>query len=143
MWTSLTNISIACEIVDVVCAECTLMCVRTFIAIYISRTYISHTFSFLLIFTTSFQVATHIFDTTVVNVSIDTNYIISRQGTSVSPVEPFAFIYGTIDNSLQALQREINNLFVESKFCFNILLLNSLNIETLQIEFFFYSYICN
>ncbi|XP_030937465.1 uncharacterized protein LOC115962726 [Quercus lobata] len=37
----------------------------------------------------------HIFDTTVVNVSIDTNYIISRQGTSVSPVEPFAFIYVT------------------------------------------------
>ena len=82
------------------------VCVRTFTAIYISGTYISHTIYFLLIFTLSFQVATYIFDTTVVNVSIDTDYIISRRGTSVSPVEPFAFIYGMIDISLQALQRE-------------------------------------
>ncbi|KAK9995585.1 hypothetical protein SO802_020271 [Lithocarpus litseifolius] len=39
-----------------------------------------------------FKVATYIFDTTVVIVSFDTNSIISRQGTSVSPVEPIAFI---------------------------------------------------
>ena len=38
-------------------------------------------------------------------------------------------------------KEKINNLFVESKFSFNIQLFNSLNIETLQIEFFFYSYI--
>ena len=117
--------------------------VRTFIAIYISRTYISHIPFISYSFSLSFQVAAYIFDTTVVNVSIDTTSIISRQGTPFFPVEPFTFIYGTIDNSLQVLQRENNNLFVESKFCFNILLLNSLNIETLQIEFFFYSYICN
>ena len=99
--------AIACEIVDVVCIECTLMCVQNiYCYLYLQDLYFSYTFYFLLIFTLSFQVATYIFDTTVVNVSIDTNSIISRQGTSVSPVEPFAFIYGTIDNSLQALQRE-------------------------------------
>ncbi|XP_075663392.1 uncharacterized protein LOC142632968 [Castanea sativa] len=40
-----------------------------------------------------FKVATYINDTIVVYVSIDTNSIINRQGTSISPVEPFAFIY--------------------------------------------------
>ncbi|KAK7823279.1 hypothetical protein CFP56_035686, partial [Quercus suber] len=42
------------------------------------------------------EVATYKFDTTVVNVSIDTNSIISRHGTSISPVEPFALIYDSL-----------------------------------------------
>ncbi|KAM4115280.1 hypothetical protein ACJW30_04G136700 [Castanea mollissima] len=40
-----------------------------------------------------YKVVAYIFDTIVVNVSIDTTSIISKQGTPFSPVEPLTFIY--------------------------------------------------
>ncbi|XP_075661086.1 uncharacterized protein LOC142630909 isoform X2 [Castanea sativa] len=40
-----------------------------------------------------YKVVAYIFDTIVVNVSIDTTSILSKQGTPFSPVEPLAFIY--------------------------------------------------
>ena len=56
MWTSLKNMNIVCEIVDIVCTKRTLcVCERTSIAIYISRAYFSHTFSCLLHFTLYFR----------------------------------------------------------------------------------------
>ena len=107
MWTSLKNMNIACEIVDVVCTKCTLcVCERTFIAIYISRTYFSHTFSCLLIFTRYFQVAGCISGMAIVTIRIDENSIINRQGIPVSQADLITFLFGMIDNSLQVLQRE-------------------------------------
>ena len=91
---------------------------------YIYGTYFSHTF--LLFFTLSFQAATCISGMAIVTVNINST-IICISGTPVSQVEPITFLYGMIDNSLQALQREINHLFVESKLCLNILL--TLNIS--------------
>ncbi|XP_030938465.1 uncharacterized protein LOC115963563 isoform X1 [Quercus lobata] len=43
-----------------------------------------------------YKVVPYIFDTIVVNVSIDTTSIISRQGTPFSPVEPITFIYDSL-----------------------------------------------
>ena len=82
------------------------VCVRTFIDIYISRTYFSHTFSYSLIFTLSFQVVECKSGMAVVTIRMDENSIISRQGTPFSSVELITFLFGMIDNSLQVLQRE-------------------------------------
>ena len=107
MWTSFKNMDIACEIVEVSVYRVYInVCVRTFIDIYISRTYFSHTFSCLLIFTLSFQVVGCIFGMAVVTIRIDENSILSRQGTPFSQVELIAFLFGMIDNNLQVLQRE-------------------------------------
>uniref|UniRef100_A0A7N2MPF1 Uncharacterized protein n=1 Tax=Quercus lobata TaxID=97700 RepID=A0A7N2MPF1_QUELO len=43
-----------------------------------------------------YKVAAYLSDTAVVYVSVDTNSIISRQGTPVSPIEPFTFIYDSL-----------------------------------------------
>ena len=96
---------------------------------YIYRTYFSHTYSCLLFLTLSFQAATCVSGMAIVTVNINST-IICISGTPVSQVEPITFLYGMIDNSLQSLQEKINHLFVESKLCLNILLLNSLNIST-------------
>ena len=89
------------------CTKCTLcVCERTFKAIYISRTYFSHTFSCLLIFTLYFQVAGCISGMAIVTIRIDENSIISRQGIPVSQADLITFLFGTIDNSLQVLQGE-------------------------------------
>ena len=115
MWTSLKNMNIAFEIVDVVCTKCTLcVCERTFITIYISRTYFSHTFSCLLIFTLYFQVDGCIPGMAIVTIGIDENSITSIHGTPVSKVDPITFLFGTVDNSLQVLQGE-NKLSVCGK----------------------------
>ena len=107
MWTSLKNMNIACEIVDVVVYRVYIVCVReNIIAISISRTYFSHTFSCLLIFTLYFQVAGCISGMAIVTIGIDENSIISRLGTPVSKVDLITFLFGMIDNSLQALQGE-------------------------------------
>ena len=42
----------------------------------------------------------------IVTIRIDENSIISRQGIPFSQVELITFLFGMIDNSLQALQRE-------------------------------------
>ena len=107
MWTSLKNMNIACEIVDVVCTKHILcVCERTFIAIYISRAYFSHTFSCLLIFSLYFQVDGCISGMAIVTVGIDENSITSIHGTPVSKVDPITFLFGMVDNSLQVLQGE-------------------------------------
>ncbi|KAL4634078.1 hypothetical protein ACB092_04G171400 [Castanea dentata] len=43
-----------------------------------------------------FKVATCIFDTAIVTVSVDSNSIISTQGTPFSPVEPLTFLYDSL-----------------------------------------------
>ena len=106
------------------------VCVRTFIDIYISRTYFSHTFSYLLIFTLSFQVVGCIFGMAIVTIRIDENSIISRQGIPFSQVELITFLFGMIDNSLQALQRENKSSVCGIKILFQY-----------SVEFVFYSYI--
>ncbi|XP_030938241.1 uncharacterized protein LOC115963396 [Quercus lobata] len=51
-----------------------------------------------------YKVAAYIFDTTVVNVSIDTTSIISRQGTPFFPVEPFTFIYDSLRPAVHLIE---------------------------------------
>ena len=103
MWAFLKNMDIAYEIVDLVCTECTLCVCENIYCFYIYGTYFSHTF--LLFFTLSFQAATCISGMAIVTVNINST-IICISGTPVSQVEPITFLYGMIDNSLQALQRE-------------------------------------
>ena len=103
MWTFLKNMDITGEIVDLVCTECTLCVCENIYRFYIYKTYFSHTF--LLFFTLSFQAATCISGMAIVTVNINST-IICISGTPVSQAETITFLYGMIDNSLQALQRE-------------------------------------
>jgi hypothetical protein len=66
--------------------------------------FLSHTFCACFICTLSSQVA-NISDMAIVTLSIDSNSIISLQGTPVSAIAPVTFLYGKIYISLQTLQR--------------------------------------
>ena len=126
MWAFLKNMDIACEIVDLVCTECTLcVCVRTFIAFTsIGTTFLIPSYCFL---TLSFQAATCISGMAIVTVNINSTIIcISR--TTISQVEPITFLYGMIDNCLQELQRENKSSVCGIKIMFKYFV-NSLNIS--------------
>jgi hypothetical protein len=56
-----------------------------------------------------FQVA-NLSSIAIITISLLSNSIISRPGTSVSPIAPSTFLYGTIYHSYKRLQKRIKNM---------------------------------
>jgi hypothetical protein len=73
--------------------------------IYISRTWF-FSYLFVLAYLHSLLQVANISGMAIVTLSIDSNSIISRQGTLVAQVAPVTFLYGKIYTSFQVLQRE-------------------------------------